>query len=253
MLTPRIKNVVVDSKILSSYPVGAPRHKLVPLANLKAGQCVPLDVAEALLQLHEAVMAAGGDFRVTELYRDIATQRAAHEKYINWMGAGKPPKGSAKFDPKTMKADVVAEPGYSFHNAGRAIDVDISSLRLPVAKDRQLDRFWELAKACGFRPIIKEAREGASESWHFDFMGPWASTYERLGYSAAAMAACLDAGHGGYRRDEERALQAQLHRAGYDVGKIDGILGAKTQAALKASGHSIIENDYRKLFKLRTK
>lgn len=254
MLTPRIKNVVVDQKILSSYPVGAPRHKLKPLADIPAGQRVPADVAAGLSALHDTLTGMGVDFRVTELFRSIETQRAAHAKYTNWLGHGKPSPKSSAFNPATMKAAFVAEPGYSFHNAGRAIDIHLDMIKLPVSADRQLDRLWEIMKDHGFRPVIKAPTEGASESWHFDFMGDWGGVYGRTkDYAMTAMCACLDAGNGGYRRDDERALQAQLLRAGYDIGLVDGILGAKTQAALKASGHSTIETDYRKLFKLRTK
>lgn len=235
---PRIQYAIPDPVILSAYPVGAARKALTPLRRTAEGALAP-DACAALHALHFAVLAAGGDFRVTSATRSLNTQRAARAKYDRWVAAGKPAPGSAGFDASTMKAAYVAEPGYSFHNAGRAIDVDLASLQFPgVPADRQLDRLWELAKPLGWSPVIRSADEGAKEAWHFDFYGPWAKTLARRGYAETAMAACLDIGGTGYGRDAEREVQAQLHRAGFDPGAIDGALGAKTRAALVAVGVS---------------
>lgn len=240
----RVQLVQPDRIILSSYPLNAERSALVPLADTREGWLTP-DAAAALLQLHHAVSERGGDLRITSAYRSIEVQQQARAKFVAWVNAGSPPPGSALFNAKTMKPVFVASPGNSFHNAGRAIDIDVASLRFPgVQADKQLDVFWELAKAIGWRPVLRQPDEGAPESWHFDFMGPWLPVYERLlklkivsvgskAYSMTAHAACTDIGeYGSLARPAERAAQAQLHRAGFNPGTIDGLLGAKTFAAV---------------------
>ena len=249
-LTPRTSLVAVDLVVLSSYPLKRPRLELRPLGALSMGK-VPQDVATAILKLHQSLTLAEVDFRITDCRRDIAEQaaaRAKHENYLRWVVAGK----VTPFDPNSMKVDYVALPGFSFHNAGRAIDINLECLRFKsAASDKQLDALWETARPLGWRPIIKEATEGKSESWHFDFMGEWLAYYLRSSkYDDAAMCASLDIGVSVYPKSESRMLQAQLQRAGYDCGTVDGDVGAKSQAALKASGFAPTERDYTKLFKL---
>ena len=231
-----IKLVPVHADILSSYTMsggtGGPRSGLRPLhLTGKMGVCHP-EVAPKLKELHDAVTAAGGDFRVTELHRDIAVQRAARAKYDNWVRAGKPKPGTSQFNSSTMKAAFVAQPGRSTHNAGRAIDIHVGMLNFPgVAKDKQLDRMWELAKPIGWTPVIRRPDEGASESWHFDFWGELLPTLSRLGYEQAALCGAILVGHGDLTNFDAR-VQAALVRAGFDIGKIDGQAGAKTRAGL---------------------
>ena len=182
-------------------------------------------------------MRAGGDLRITDLFRSTDTQREARAKYDRWVAAGKPSPGSAGWNAATMKNAFVAIPGRSWHNAARAIDVHIEALRFPgVPHDKQLDRLWELAIPIGWRPIIKAPDEGASESWHFDFYGPWQRVVDRRGHEQAAIAAAQDLANGELPGEALR-LQGGLHRAGYDVGTIDGIVGTNTIAALTASGY----------------
>jgi hypothetical protein len=230
----------VDAAILSSYDragkTGGPRSGLTPLNKLgKAGIAVP-EVAKALVALHEAVTAAGGDFRVTELHRDVAVQQAARAKYDAWVRAGKPSPSSAGFNAKTMKAAFVALPGRSFHNAGRAIDVHLGALKFPgVAANKQLDKLWEVAKACGWSPIIKAPDESASEAWHFDYYGELSGVLKRLGYEQTALCGAILVGHSGDCQTFEHTTQALLQRAGFDIGKIDGDIGPKTRGALMAA------------------
>lgn len=235
-MPPIVELVRVDASIASSYSkdgkTSGPRASLTPLANLgKAGIAIPA-AAAALKALSDAVAAAGGDFRVTELHRDVAVQRAARQKYENWLAAGKPSRSSSAFNAATMKADVVAKPGRSMHNAGRAIDVHLGMLKFPgVASDKQLDRLWEIARPLGWSPIIKTANEGQSEAWHFDFYGDIKGVYDRLGYEQAALCGAILVGHGDLDSHAAR-LQALLCRAGFNIGAIDGQAGAKTCGAL---------------------
>lgn len=228
--------VPVSTDILSSYgkdgKTSGPRSNLQVLAKTKMGIAHP-EVAPALLALHHAVMGAGGDFRVTELHRDVSVQMAARNKYDRWVAAGKPKPGTAGFDPASMKADFVALPGKSMHNGGRAIDFHVGMLNFPnVPKDKQLDRMWELCIPLGWKPIIKTADEGASESWHLDYWGEIAGVLARLGYEEAAMCGALLVGHAGAFQSYERVVQALLQRAGFSIGSIDGAIGPKTLNAL---------------------
>lgn len=231
--------VPVDPSIASSYNrsggTGGPRSNLTSLVKLgKAGVAHP-DMAPALKALSDGVFKAGGDFRVTECHRDVAVQKAARAKYDLWVKAGKPKPGTPAFDPKTMKAAFVAAPGRSGHNAGRSIDVHLSELKFPgTPADKQLDRLWEIALPLGWSPIIKTADEGASEAWHFDFVGDLAGVKARLGYEQWALCGAILVGHGdltGFGAE----LQALLCRAGYDIGAIDGMPGNKTKAALASA------------------
>lgn len=237
-LSPRTSLVRVDPAILSCYGRHGSRARadLIPLASLASGWMTP-DAAAALLALHHAVLAAGGDFRVTDAFRDYATQASARARYDRWVAAGSPNPGTSTFNKVTMKADFVARPGRSNHNAGRAVDLDIGSLAFPgLAADRQLDRLWEVARPLGWKPIIKAPTEGATESWHFDFLGEWAPVQARVGYEGAAIAAAQDAGQGEEGSAVWRRAQGGLQRAGYDVGDIDGSVGKRTEAGLAAAG-----------------
>jgi len=228
--------VPVSPDILSSYgrdgKTGGPRSNLQVLAKTKMGVAHP-EVAPALLALHHAVTKAGGDFRVTELHRDVSVQVAARAKYDRWVAAGKPKPGTAGFDPASMKSDFVALPGKSNHNGGRAIDFHVGMLNFPnVPANKQLDRMWELCIPLGWKPIIKAPDEGASESWHLDYWGELTGVYDRLGYEQGALCGALLVGHGGAWQTYERVVQALLQRAGFAIGELDGAIGPKTLNAL---------------------
>jgi len=228
--------VAVDPTIASSYArtggTSGPRAGLLPLAQLAAGVATP-DTAAALGALDRALREAGGDFRVTELHRNVGVQQAARAKYDRWIAAGKPARGSARFDAATMKADFVAVPGRSMHNAGRAIDVHLAALAFPgVPADRQLDRLWDLAQPLGWSAVISAPNERASEAWHFDFWGDLRGIKARLGYEQAAFAGALLVGHAGAGTSWASVTQALLQRAGQDIGAIDGAFGPRSRAAL---------------------
>lgn len=250
----RLALIDVDPLILSSYPVQsppAPRNRLLGLRAIGVGRGTP-DMAAALLGLHDAVLARGGDLRVTDCLRSVQIQREARDKYLRWLDAGKPLPSDASFRPD-MKPHFVAPPGYSFHGAGRAIDIHVDALRFPdVAKHHQLDTLWEIARPLGWRPVIRQPIEGASEAWHFDYLGPWAPALDRLGYADTAVCAHLDIGLALYERSPQRAVQAQLHRAGYDCGVVDGFIGAKTRKCLRAAGADEGTQDASKLFWLES-
>lgn len=248
MFPTRTQLVVVDAFIPSCYGDGKGGFK--PLAGLTGGKMVP-EAAKALTALHQAVVAAGSVHQITDCWRSAETQKIARAKYDLWVSSGKPKPGTAGFDSKTMKADYVAAPGYSNHETGRAIDATTSRLSFPgLPADKQLDKYWEIAKPLGWSPIIKEAKEGTTENWHFDFWGEWQRVKDVYGYSVASMCGHLDVGIGVYGDDLDKLLQAQLHRAGIDVGPIDGAVGPNTKKGCAHVGIDADHVDWQKLFAL---
>jgi D-alanyl-D-alanine dipeptidase len=240
--------VPVHASILSSYDAkgqtGGPRANLRPLAQLGKAGIAASDTAAALLLLHEEVTAAGGDLRITECHRDVAVQVTARAKYDRWVAAGKPKPGTAGFDAKTMKADYVAVPGKSNHNAGRAIDVHLGALKFPnVPAGQQLDKLWSIAVPLGWSPVLKAADEGASEAWHFDYWGELRGVFSRLGYEQAALCGALLVGHAGEFQTYARLVQALLCRAGFNIGLIDGAIGPRTRA-VGATALNMLEADF---------
>jgi len=184
------------------------------------------DMEDALLELDGLVQDEGGNFYIIDLFRSWAVQAENRAKYVS----GK-------------KRAFVAKPGGSFHSAGRAVDVSVKELEFPgVDKDDWLQKFWDLCKPLGFRPIIKIPDLGTSECWHFDFPGrDWNSAYDTLNYSEVAKCATLDVGEWDPAEDQSKVknmfIQAQLIRLGeWDIGKVDGVIGSKTKAALATYG-----------------
>jgi len=239
--------VPVTPSILSYYKTRAGNR--APLHELRGGKMAP-DAAHALFLLHARVSELGGTLLITDAYRSADSQRKARQKYQNWLTAGKPARSSEAYDKQTMKSSFISRAGRSFHNAGRAVDI-AHMLAAPddVPKKEKLDWLWDAAIPLGWRPIIKSPREGQREAWHFDFMGPWLPVYERLGYAQAAMCAVLDLGLGKdlYDRPWERWVQAQIQRAGEDIGDVDGWFGKMTKAGAEnlGIGHLFYARDER--------
>jgi hypothetical protein len=250
MFSKRLDLRRVDAGVPSSYgPGGSTSADLLeevlrPLAQLAGGMLIDA-AAVALAKLRAQVRSAGGSLRITDAYRSVEQQASARARYDRWHRAGRPRPGEAGWD-DGMKAAFVALPGRSFHNAGRAIDVHVEALRFPgVAKSQQLDHLWGIAIPLGWTPVLRAPLEGASESWHFDYLGEWKPVVERRGYEEAAIAATLETGQNEAfpACGTTRHIQGQLHRAGYDCGAIDGVFGAKTEGAIYASGYRGIYSD----------
>lgn len=190
----------------------------------KQGAYVTPDFFEALKKLDKAIVAEGGKFFVTDLRRSWAKQAEARKKYE-----------------QGIKKAFVAKPGGSFHNAARAIDISIQELDFPgIPKEDWLEKLWDLAIPLGFQPIIKIPDMRASEAWHFDYPGvDWLDAYEKLSYPQIAKCCILDIGDWDEPNtsDDKKLkmfIQAQIIRLGlYEIGKVDGIIGAKTTAVMK--------------------
>jgi len=138
-------------------------------------------------------------------------------------------------------------PGGSFHEAGRAFDLDLHSIKIPLAQ------FWEIAAKHGVSPIIKQPNIHASEAWHFDCRGSHQLVYKYYEcgrghnfkpYAAAVTSATLSIGvivdeFGANQK--QAAIQSCLIRLGKEIGNMDGQIGNRTRQALEEL--SISAND----------
>lgn len=179
--------------------------------------CVP-EFKDAIQAIAAEVNALGGDFRLSDLFRSYDMQLQAHLDYKN----GK-------------KTAYSPPPGGSFHEAGRAFDVDLAGLRPLGGGNTYLRVFWGIAAKYGVVPIIGEPNPQRSEAWHFECRGEFQRIRDSLGYSQAVKAAILDIGADvdDFKDDEAAWVQAQLTAAGWNIGSIDGLLGKKTKAAIR--------------------
>ena len=189
------------------------------------------DMKAALAQIGEQVAHRNGRFVLSDLYRSYDMQLQAHLDYKS----GK----KRAFSPP---------PGGSMHEAGRAFDVDVEALRMPLAE------FWDLCRPFGVVPIIAQPDKGASECWHFECRGSHQRVHdyykERLGKNfrspAAAMAAsaiiCTGVNVDAFSNDSTAAqIQSAVIRLGGIIGNLDGEVGPKSRAALEQLGVGALE------------
>ena len=171
------------------------------------------DTARAIYAIRDAVEARGGVFRLSDLYRDSEAQERAYMDHKEGRKAAySPPAGG------------------SWHETGRAFDVDVEALK-PLA----IGEFRAICGKHGVTPI-------ESESWHFECRASHAIITDRQGYKAGVESALLALGvrvprlHG---RQLEASIQADLHRLGADPGKLDGIIGKRTKEAITDVGMGV--------------
>jgi hypothetical protein len=193
----------------------------------RLAQCTP-DTKTAIEAVARDLAGMGYGIRLSDLFRSHDMQAQSHADFV---------QGRKKaFSPP---------PGGSLHEAGRAMDVDLSSIGVPLAQ------FWDIAKAHGFHPIIDTPDPNRSESWHFDCWGSHGVVYEYVKagkagtmlapYTQMAQSAILAIG---VKVDVLPAqdvafLQSGLIRLGFDPGRIDGVMGNRTSNALLAAGASM--------------
>lgn len=194
------------------------------VSDLKNSCFLTPDANDALHNLDTAVTKAGGSLFVTELYRSWANQAQANQDYVN------------------HKRTAFASPaGESFHQAGRAIDIDLDKLNFNCSSDMQLSKFWNVAIPLGWQPIISKPDSAKSESWHFQFVGKeWSRLYQKASDALVAQCCILDVGQWSNEEAESKTLtrfiQAQCNRLlQYENNTYllcDGICGPKTKAAV---------------------
>lgn len=114
-------------------------------------------------------------------------------------------------------------------------------------RERELAMLWAIAVPLGLVPYTRYPLPGPHDEV-FHYFGEWETMMDQLlgagrgeaGWPAFCCAGQLDVGTWEGPRATERLVQAHLHRIGYNVGPIDGVLGNKTQGGLKAAGlHSL--------------
>lgn len=188
----------------------------------RMAKCTP-DTYSAMLKLAADLAKKGGKLVLSDLFRSYDMQAQSHQDYVA--------KRKKAFSPP---------PGGSFHEAGRAFDMDLDAMKIPLAD------FWVLADKYGFFPIIKQPKINVSEAWHFDRRGSHQVVYQYYAngngtnfapYTAAAASGILAIGvhvDAFGNNQAEAALQAGLIRLGKIIGNIDGQIGRKTQTALKS-------------------
>ncbi|GAO44108.1 hypothetical protein FPE01S_03_01470 [Flavihumibacter petaseus NBRC 106054] len=187
-------------------------------------KCTP-DTYNAIYKIAQAVAKNGGKLILSDLFRSRDMQWQSYQDYIS----GK----KEAFSPP---------PGGSFHEAGRAFDLDLGALKM------RLSEFWKIAAQFGVIPIIKEPKSTLDEAWHFDCRGSHQIVYQYYAdkhgtnfkpYTAAAASAILSDGilvDAFGENQSEAALQSCLIRLGKNIGNLDGLIGRKTQKALEELG-----------------
>jgi hypothetical protein len=180
------------------------------------------DTATAMRALDAELRTKGGRLVLSDLFRSYAMQYHANQDYFS----GK-------------KTAYSPPPGGSLHEAGRAMDIDLSKINMPLTD------FWTMARKYHFSPIIDTPDVHLNEAWHFECRGSHAKVYDYYqsgkgtnmpSYTAMAVSAILSLRIPVDRfseRSKEALIQCALIRLGYDIGEIDGILGEKTHDALR--------------------
>lgn len=200
-------------------------HNRLKLPNRMA-QCTP-DTKRAVLRVKDELSSRGIDLFLSDMFRSYDMQLQAHIE-------------------NARKGIHSPLPGGSMHEAGRAIDLDLSAL----LKDGvlKLGDFWEIATANGLFPIISAPDATKSEAWHFDCRGSHGKVRQYYidgkggnnmkPYTAMAASAILAIGVKVDRFQNQKAasIQSALIRLGHELGALDGVIGQKTRNALAAAG-----------------
>jgi hypothetical protein len=213
----KMKTPLVPIQILSIYKDQS--GNLLPLPSRMA--CCTPDTSHAISGIAGDLANLGGRLILSDLFRSYEMQLQSHNDYLS----GK----KTAFSPP---------PGGSFHEAGRAFDLDLGAIHI------SLSDFWEIAAKYDILPIIKQPDPTISEAWHFDCRGSHQAVYQYYAngkgnnfapYAAAAVSAILSDGievdfFG--PNQTQAALQCCLIRLGSEIGNIDGIIGLRTQQGL---------------------
>jgi len=203
------RNIVrlISVVIPSIYMVRGKRIDLPPPLNK-----LVVGAAETLNLMEQDVLAAGGNLYLSDAFRTHDMQLQAHLDYVN--------KKKKSYSPL---------PGSSFHEAGRAIDIDVGNLGISLAE------FWEIAGRYGWSPIIEGPNPRASECWHFDYREFWDIIVKYAGYKIAAKLAIMDID---IDCDPIWIIQGHLAIQKIYEGKIDGLYGPLTEKAILSFKHN---------------
>ncbi|SHG74410.1 M15 family metallopeptidase domain-containing protein [Chryseobacterium vrystaatense] len=216
-----MKSPLFPIEIISIY-----KNKLGDLLPLpqRMARCTA-DTFTALLNISTDLSAKGGKLILSDLFRSYEMQTQSHNDYLS---------GKKKaFSPA---------PGGSFHESGRAFDLDLGAIKI------SLSDFWKIARKYGVVPIINEPKKNLSEAWHFECRGSHQIIYDYYTqgkgtnfkpYKAAAASAILSIGVyvDFFGENQKQAMiQANLIRLGKEIGNLDGQIGKNTKKALSELG-----------------
>ncbi|GHT11847.1 hypothetical protein FACS189426_14340 [Bacteroidia bacterium] len=222
-----MKTPLIGINILSIYTQSGKRV-YVPE---RMAKCTP-DTYSAIFNIKNDLESQGGKLVLSDLFRTYNMQSQAHNDYVS----GK-------------KKAYSPPPGGGFHEAGRAFDLSLGDIGIPLAD------FWKIAAKYGVIPIIAKPISTASEAWHFDCRGSHQLVYDyykngngnnfKKPYTAAAASAILSIGvHVDYFQDQKQAaIQSALIRLGKNIGNMDGYIGKNTQKALQELNVKFDMND----------
>jgi len=126
--------------------------------------------------------------------------------------------------------------------AGREIWVGVQHEK--ADEQACLNALWAHAVPLGFTPWLRYPQVTAHDHRVLHFFGPWQRLFDslisegqgQLAWSSVCAAAQCDVGTWKGDKAEGRFIQAQLHRAGFPCGPVDGAVGPATVAAIRAAG-----------------
>jgi peptidoglycan hydrolase-like protein with peptidoglycan-binding domain len=122
----------------TGYVNGVPRQ--INLSGISNGKMMRADAAASFNRMHAAAARAGIDLHVNSGFRSMEEQRELYRKYLNGTG------------------NLAAKPGYSNHQGGIAVDMNVGSTSTTTYK-------WLAAHAdeYGFKRTVP------SEPWHWEY------------------------------------------------------------------------------------
>lgn len=139
-------------------------------------------------------------------------------------------------------------PQVSMRLTGREVQmrlqlVDTAGLSPVEQRRREVEMLWGIAVPCGFTPWNRYPLAGRCDDV-FHFFGPWQVLYDSLlgegrgeeAWPSLCVAAQVDVGKWEGGRGTERLVQAHLHRLGIPCGVVDGVIGPRTTAGMRAMG-----------------
>lgn len=120
----------------------------------------------------------------------------------------------------------VQRPGYSGHNFGLSIDLDVEQTlrRMSLTYDALLDWMATRGWYCHRRD-----RQRGMEDWHFNYFGP-----NHEAHNASAVQAWIIQNYGPFISGDEAWVQERLFATSFYHGEIDGKFGPLSRKALSA-------------------
>ncbi len=213
-----MKSPLIPINIISIYKNRL--GDLLPLPSRMA-KCTP-DTFDAIFKIAHELAEKNGRLILSDLFRSYDMQAQSHQDYISG-----------------RKKDFSPAPGGSFHEAGRAFDLDLDFIKIPLSE------FWVIAAKYGVFPVIKQPQSNVSEAWHFDCRGSHQIVYQYYAngkgtnfkpYTAAAASGILSIGvhvDSFGSNQIQASIQSGIIRLGKEIGNIDGQIGGRTQKALE--------------------